>query len=457
MLNFGKKKENFRKKYIMPQEFRVSYAKSNASILMKFLIGLLSFGIFSTVLFLFIYGKDLPNHIPDIIYHGTFIVISLIGLLLSKFVLKHDNLPTELLLSPLHFIYLSCLALAMYNFYNDNAVFNSFVTFVCVVTITPILFTIEPLFFITPLIICSILMWDKTAQTYTTLASINIFTFAIIASALNINRWRITIKEYIHEHELSLYKEKMEKEIDLAAIVQQSFFRYEDTVFDEWSIVYYSKAMTGISGDLIAIFNEISKLNGLGIFDVSGHGISSGLVTMLVKNIINQEFSNGINDNLKTVLDRINVRYQKEKGNIENYLTGILCRIDGNKVDFVNAGHSMPILYSASEDRADFVKSNNNKELSYGAIGLTGVPYNFISHSVEMSSGDELILFTDGATDALNMENKPYGKERLIKSINRNSERPLTTQINCIVSDISNFSHNMPQQDDISIIILKKK
>lgn len=456
MRNFINKKDNFRKTYIMPQEFRVGYAKSNASILLKFLIGLLSFGIFSTVLFVFIYRNDLNNHIPSIIYHGTFIAISLIGLLLSKFVLKHERLPTELMLSPLHFIYLSCLALAMYNFYNDSTVFNSFVTFVCVVTITPILFTIEPLFFISPLLICSILMWKKTAETYTILASVNIFTFAIIASALNINRWRITIKEYIHEHELSLYKEKMEKEINLASTVQQSFFKYEDTVFDEWSIVYYSKAMTGISGDLLDIFNEHSKLNGIGIFDVSGHGISSGLITMLIKNIIDQEFADGINDNLKTVVDRINVHYQKEKGNIENYLTGILCRINGNKVDFVNAGHSMPILYSAADNKTAFVQSDS-KELAYGAIGLTGIPYNFISHSIEMASGDELVLFTDGATDALNIENKPYGKERFINSINRNSERPLTTQINCIVSDISNYSHDMPQQDDISIIILKKK
>lgn len=448
--------DNFKKKYIMPQEFRLNYAKKNAAVLLKFLPFLFLFGVLSLSASLLTYYGDYINHQASLIYYSGYIAISLIGILLSKLILKHEHLPTEVLLSPLHFVYLAFVALAMFIFFNEDCVFNSFVTFVCIITITPILFTIEPIVFTIPLLICSILMWKKTSQTYNFLSSLNVFTFSIIASILDINRWRITIKEFIHEHELSLYKEKMEKEINLAATVQQSFFKYEDTIFDDWSIVYYSKAMTGVSGDLLDIFKSKSVLQGLGIFDVSGHGISSGLITMLVKNIIDQEFADGSNDDLKTVVDRINVRYQKEKGNIENYMTGILCRINGNKIDFVNAGHSMPILYSAADNKASYVQSNS-KELAYGAIGLTGIPYNFISHSIEMSSGDELFLFTDGATDALNKENRPYGKERFINSINRNSERPLTTQINCIVSDISNYSHDMPQQDDISIIILKKK
>ena len=212
--------------------------------------------------------------------------------------------------------------------------------------------------------------------------------------------------------------------------------------------------MAGVSGDFLDIYSTQNTLDGIGIFDVSGHGIASGLVTMLVKNIIFQEFYNGRKDKLKSIIDRINIRYIKEKGNIENYLTGIITRLDGNKVEFINAGHSMPIYYSAKEDSANFIEDDNT---AFGAIGLPDLPTNFISHTIEMERGDELIFFTDGATEAVNNNDEDFGKDRLLKSIFRNADRPLTTQVNCIVSDILTFIGNKPQNDDITIIILKKK
>ena len=128
--------------------------------------------------------------------------------------------------------------------------------------------------------------------------------------------------------------------------------------------------------------------------------------------------------------------------------------MDGNKIEFINAGHSMPIFYSAHEDSAHYVEDDNT---AFGAIGLPDIPTNFVSHTVEMNRGDELIFFTDGATEATNADGDDFGKDRLLKSIFRNADRPLTTQVNCIVSDILTFIGNETQKDDITIIILKKK
>ena len=114
----------------------------------------------------------------------------------------------------------------------------------------------------------------------------------------------------------------------------------------------------------------------------------------------------------------------------------------------------MPIYYSAKEDSANFIEDDNT---AFGAIGLPDLPTNFISHTIEMERGDELIFFTDGATEAVNNNDEDCGKDRLLKSIFRNADRPLTTQVNCIVSDILTFIGNKPQNDDITIIILKKK
>ena len=80
------------------------------------------------------------------------------------------------------------------------------------------------------------------------------------------------------------------------------------------------KPMSGVSGDLYITFISENKLEGIGIFDISGHGIASGLVTMLVKNIIENEFQKGINLPLNEVMDTINERIIIEKGNIDEVI-----------------------------------------------------------------------------------------------------------------------------------------
>ena len=56
-----------------------------------------------------------------------------------------------------------------------------------------------------------------------------------------------------------------------------------------YEIAYYNKAMAGVSGDFYDFYYNNTSLEGFGIFDVSGHGLASGLVTMLAKNIIEEE------------------------------------------------------------------------------------------------------------------------------------------------------------------------
>ena len=95
--------------------------------------------------------------------------------------------------------------------------------------------------------------------------------------------------------------------------------------------------MMGVAGDLFDFYTDSNSLDGLGIYDISGHGISSGLLTMLVKNIIHNEFYKKENKTLDEILYKSNNRIIEEKGNVENYVTGILMKIKNNDVNFVVA------------------------------------------------------------------------------------------------------------------------
>ncbi len=442
------------KKYKAPEECKLVMADRNLNTMFKAQVMLIIMGFYGVISILVARKGDYYSSIPRFIYFGVYIVFGFLSIFVSAKLKKLNFARSTVKMIPTYFLFLYLMAYPMFTLYYEKNTFNAMVVYACVTVNFPVFFDISPAVFTPIATIASAALLPHIANEYSMFIVMDSVIFVLILYFLSFKRWATEKDNFLHHRSEHEYKENIENELRLAQVVQQSFFKHNETIYEDWAISYYNKPMAGVSGDFLDIYSTDNELNGIGIFDVSGHGIASGLVTMLVKNIIFQEFYNGRNDKLKSIIDRINIRYIKEKGNIENYLTGILSRMNGNKIEFINAGHSMPILYSAQEDSAHYVEDDNT---AFGAIGLPDIPTNFVSHIVEMNRGDELIFFTDGATEATNADGEDFGKDRLLKSIFRNADRPLTTQVNCIVSDILTFIGSEPQKDDITIIILKKK
>ena len=258
---------------------------------------------------------------------------------------------------------------------------------------------------------------------------------------------------YIIENYLKKHSDSLENEIKMAAIIQQNFFRQEINNIKKYEVGYFSRPMVGVSGDLYDFYKTGEKLDGLGVFDVSGHGISSGLVTMLVKNIIHQEFYNESNCELWEIVNRINDRVIEEKGEIQNYLTGVLVRLYENKIELVDAGHPAPILYKKKTGECKFVELG---EKAVGVIGIAGFPVYYESLFYDFEDGDELILFSDGVIDIKNTKDEYFGKERLLEAVKLNIEKSAAEQVSFIANSIYSFCGGREQNDDLTIIVLKK-
>ena len=258
---------------------------------------------------------------------------------------------------------------------------------------------------------------------------------------------------YRIEYNLKNHSESLENEIKMAAVIQQSFFRQEVNDIKKYEVAYFSRPMVGVSGDLYDFYKTGEKLDGLGIFDVSGHGISSGLVTMLVKNIIHQEFYNQKDAELWEIVNSINDRVIEEKGEIQNYLTGVLVRLFENQFELVDAGHPAPILYKKSTGECKYVELGKK---SVGVIGIAGFPVFYESMFYDFEDGDELILFSDGVVDIKNENEEYYGKDRLLEAVKVVIGRPAAEQVSFIANNIYSFCASREQNDDLTIIVLKK-
>ena len=278
--------------------------------------------------------------------------------------------------------------------------------------------------------------------------NITITVFIIVFVILIYTRVVDRIEYYLKNH-----SDNLENEIKMAAVIQQNFFRQEIDNIKKYEVAYFSRPMVGVSGDLYDFYKTGEKLDGLGVFDVSGHGISSGLVTMLVKNIIHQEFYNQQDTELWEIVNKINDRVIEEKGEIQNYLTGVLVRLYEEKFELVDAGHPAPILYKKKSGKCEYVKLG---EKSVGVIGIAGFPVYYESLFYDFEDGDELILFSDGVIDIKNENEEYFGKDRLLEAVKINIGKPAAEQVSFIANSIYSFCGSREQNDDLTIIVLKK-
>lgn len=246
--------------------------------------------------------------------------------------------------------------------------------------------------------------------------------------------------------------------------VQKNFLPPKKRTFRGWELaISYTPLINEVSGDLYDYYYTGENLDGIGIFDVSGHGIPSGLMTILAKGIISQHFLSGITQSepISQVLEKINKTYIKEKVNVENYITGLLFRFssfnkkDTCSVEVANAGHPHPYLYRADTGEIEEIQYEDPR-MQYGMIGLSDLPVSFPPVSFRMKPNDIILCFTDGLTDSNNPQHEDFGKERLKELLKANAKESAVTIRDKINEELSKFTQNKAPTDDITFIVLKR-
>ena len=96
--------------------------------------------------------------------------------------------------------------------------------------------------------------------------------------------------------------------------------------------------------------------------------------------------------------------------------------------------------------------------IRFAALGLDeGELFSSIieENTVSLSSGDVLVFYTDGITEAMNVRDEEYGEERLMKCISDNSHLPSKQMVDQITADVNHFAGTQPQHDDITLVVMR--
>ena len=257
---------------------------------------------------------------------------------------------------------------------------------------------------------------------------------------------------------------RSKKDLEMAAAVQKKFFMMPETNFRGWDVATSYEALSSVSGDLYEYFYKEEKLEGLALFDASGHGIAAGLITMLAKNIIQQSFEYAYRYNvpMSEALEEINYLVIEAKGNVDNYLTGLLLQFydfdkKGNcRVSMTSGGHPYPIFYS--DKRGDFVELHlGENQKQFGAIGISNIEVSFPSIEFEMEEDDILVCFTDGLIEAMSVNREEFGRERVMEIIRKHHEKDAQQILRNIMASLNQHVQGSAREDDVTVIVLKRE
>jgi serine phosphatase RsbU (regulator of sigma subunit) len=252
--------------------------------------------------------------------------------------------------------------------------------------------------------------------------------------------------EFLNEQ--SIEKEKMEKELSVAASIQQRILPEKLPTIEGYDLAGTNIPSREVGGDYYECIKIGDDKYALIIADVAGKGIGAALLVSTLDAALYSylEFDIPLTD----ITDRLNKLIFKSSPS-DKYITFFISVLNSKtgELDIVNAGHN-PIF---------LLKQNGTLEkLDAGGVGLGmfdfGIP--FTGQKTIMSSGDRLFLYTDGIPEAMNEKEEEYSDEKMLNFFLKHSHIPSKDFINALVQDVKKHSGTAQQSDDITALILKR-
>jgi len=242
----------------------------------------------------------------------------------------------------------------------------------------------------------------------------------------------------------------------MAINVQSNLFPKESPLSDEWDIAFEFTPVSGVSGDMYDFYTKDGELKGLSLFDVSGHGIASGLITMLGKSILYRLFHASMDLKLNRIMEKFNSELINDLNNVDNYLTGVLLRFNENNIEYVNAGHTDLLCRKIASKTAKIVKPNQGVDFKGMFLGIKEMADKYKMISFPIEKGDSMLLYSDCLIEATGPDYKSFGMQNLLESYGNAPDGSAKEILDHITSDLYDYTGSEPLNDDLTIIVIKK-
>ncbi len=246
-------------------------------------------------------------------------------------------------------------------------------------------------------------------------------------------------------------KDRMAIELETARKMQLSLMPTKDPEINGFDISGCCIPAQNVGGDLFD-FVWLGKSHNrlcIPIVDVSGKGMDAALTAVYTSGAMASQAQH--EEEVGRVMDNLNSAIYSRQ-NRSRFVSLLMVALDINRrhIEYVNAGQSKPILLR-----------NNRVSVLEGSgarfpLGIMESPQ-YQSQAVQLQVGDVLLLYTDGVTEAMNPREEMFGEQRLKNLFLTLGQQNIRARniIEAIKTEIISFSGLSPQNDDLTIVVVK--
>lgn len=243
-------------------------------------------------------------------------------------------------------------------------------------------------------------------------------------------------------------KEKLEKELQLAAEIQMSLLPSMLPVMAGVDFGGHMDPARSVGGDLYDVFQLDEYRAGILIGDVADKGVPSAIFMARTHALLTAESLRGGGPG--EVLRSVNSYLTRlEQGDLFVTVTYGIFDVRTGEFAYARAGHELPVLLTGPGNAVDLPKRDSLP------IGLfPEIPLD--EQTVLIPPGGTLLLFTDGMCDCRNPQGDEYGRERIIAGLAALHGQTAQNACDTLIHSLLEFRQDAAQDDDVSLVILHR-
>jgi sigma-B regulation protein RsbU (phosphoserine phosphatase) len=242
-------------------------------------------------------------------------------------------------------------------------------------------------------------------------------------------------------------EERIKQDMERAYEIQMSMLPQQDLKHEGIHLSGYCQPADNVGGDYYDYFVLPDGRIGVLIGDVTGHGFYAGLVVAMARSC--RTTQTNINPEVEPVMSAINQIVQIT-GPDWLFMTVCYVLIDpiNHTYSYANGGHHFPFHYHAASKEAHPLESTGTllgilPDMAYPAVERT------------WASGDLLVLYSDGITEAENAQGELFGEAKLQQLIHAHAHLSPPDLKHTIIQAVEAFCQGVPQRDDVTLVVGK--
>ncbi len=245
-------------------------------------------------------------------------------------------------------------------------------------------------------------------------------------------------------------KSRMEAELESAKEIQSAILPQQYPQVSGYLFSVYYQPQTESGGDYYDFVEVGPNRLGVVVADVTGHGVGAGMVMAMLRSTL-RTYAAGKLDAARVLKEVNPVLYRDTLPTMfATVFYGVL-DAQNHELYYTSAGHQQGILYHPQERKIRLLKGGG---MPVGMVESSIFDPEIQLYKVSLRSGEFLILYTDGITEAKNRKNEEYGETRFYEAIARFASTDVNAMRDKIIAELLAFCGDAPATDDRTMLIV---